>query len=125
MSKMEELYIINKSRVLMLNSMITEHDLCVELFISETGLRNLYHKYFGIAPKHYMLKIHMKKAKTLLRTTDRSISTIAGELNYMNSNKFAAAFKREFQLTPFQYRKSLKNGCDKTQKIPSATTNAM
>lgn len=58
-------------------------------------------------PKNYMQKVQMQKAKTLLKSTDLSIACISEQMKYASSSKFAAAFKRQFKLTPSEYRKTL------------------
>lgn len=106
MSKSEEITIIKTSYTLMLAKPITEHDLCEQLFISETAFRNIFNKYFGMPPKIYMKKVQMQKAKTLLKHTDLSIACISEQMEYATSSKFSAAFKRQFKLTPSEYRKT-------------------
>lgn len=104
MSSYEETKILKDSRVLIIKNDITEKILCQELYISETLLRNIFNKYFGMPPKKYMQKVKMTKAKTLIRTTNDSITKIANDLGYVNIGKFSAAFKRNFGTAPTQYR---------------------
>lgn len=108
MKREEELDIIKKSRILMLSHDISEHEVCKRLYISETGLRNIYHKYYGMPPKQYMLKIYMAKAQTLLRTSDLPIGQIANKLNYQSASKFSITFKKHFGVSPHEYRENIR-----------------
>lgn len=91
----------------MLDHNICEKEVCKRLYISETGFRNIYKKYFEIPPKQYMLNVQMGKARTLLRITDLHIIEIAEELNYVSASKFSMLFKKHYGLTPCEYRNSL------------------
>jgi AraC-like DNA-binding protein len=54
----------------------------------------------------------MKKAAELLATTRLSVAEIAEQVGYMNQSKFASVFKKQFGLSPLEYRRSknLENG---------------
>ncbi len=93
----------------MLESTITERKVSEIVYVSETYLRNLYNKYFGMPPKRYIKTVKLKKGHTLLRITDTSISEIAHALGYVNTSKFSQDFKRRFGLTPTDYRMKCKN----------------
>lgn len=107
MSTVEELSVIQKSRTLMLHHNTREKEVCRQLYICETSLRTIFNKYFGMPPHQYMANIWMRKAKTLLRTTDLRIVEIAEQLNYTSSSKFSIAFKRHYGCTPCEYRRSV------------------
>ena len=48
----------------------------------------------------------LKRAKTLLKDTGKSIETVAGEIGYENVEHFNRLFKKTYGITPAQYRKS-------------------
>ena len=50
-------------------------------------------------------KERMKKARTLLRETDQTVETVAAEVGYENVEHFNRLFKKNYGLTPVQYRK--------------------
>ena len=54
----------------------------------------------------------MKKAAELLATTRLSVAEVAEQVGYMNQSKFASVFKKQFELSPLEYRRSknLENG---------------
>ena len=48
----------------------------------------------------------MKKAAELLTSTRLSVAEIAELVGYMNQSKFASVFKKQFGLSPLEYRRS-------------------
>ena len=48
----------------------------------------------------------MKKARSLLKETDLTVEAIALEVGYENVEHFSRLFKKNYQMTPLQYRKS-------------------
>ena len=48
----------------------------------------------------------MKKARTLLKETDLTVEAIALDVGYENVEHFSRLFKKNYQMTPLQYRKS-------------------
>ena len=54
-----------------------------------------------------MLRIErLKRAKTLLKDTGKSIEKIAEEIGYDNVEHFNRLFKKTYGMTPVQYRKN-------------------
>ncbi len=105
----EKKVLLNSSRRLLLSTTSTEKQIAKQLYISETTLRQLYLATFGMPPRRYIKSVKLKKAQTLLRITNNSISEIAYIVGYINTGKFTEAFKRAFNMTPTEYRR-----CQKT-----------
>lgn len=61
-------------------------------------------KHTGCTLKHYCHKIQMQEAARLLSSTRLPISQIAYSLGYENKTQFYRNFKREFHMTPAEYR---------------------
>lgn len=57
-------------------------------------------KTFG----EHLTKIRLKKAKTLLKYGNMTIENISYSIGYPNAEHFTRVFKKEFNLTPTQYR---------------------
>ena len=51
-------------------------------------------------------KARMKKAKVLLRESNQNVETIAAGVGYENVEHFNRLFKKEYAMTPLQYRNS-------------------
>jgi AraC-like DNA-binding protein len=55
----------------------------------------------------WLYEKRMSLAQTLLKTTTLSILQVGDLVGYPDSNNFSTAFKREYQLSPRQYRRTL------------------
>lgn len=73
--------------------------------ISESSLRRLFIKEFGMGPVAYRTERKLKEACRLLLSTDRSVGEIADELGFFDESYFCKVFLRERGETPAQYRK--------------------
>lgn len=54
----------------------------------------------------YVRRVKLEHAKELLETTNMKIWQIASELHFETTNHFNHLFKKQFNVTPFQYRKA-------------------
>lgn len=70
--------------------------------MSESKLKKLFKKAFGLAPYEYYQKNRMHKAKEMLRTRRHSVTQVGSMLGYQNMSNFSAAFKKEFNCLPSQ-----------------------
>ena len=50
-------------------------------------------------------KERMKKARSLLKQTNKTVETIAAEVGYENVEHFNRLFRKSYGMTPVQYRK--------------------
>jgi AraC-like DNA-binding protein len=71
-------------------------------YMSESKLKKLFKKAYGMAPYEYYQKNRMHKAKELLRSRKHSVSQVGSILGYQNMSNFSAAFKKEFDCLPSQ-----------------------
>lgn len=62
----------------------------------------------GITAGQYLHQLRMENAKELLRTSNLSISEVAGQSGYVDSSYFCARFKKEMGQPPLSYRKSVR-----------------
>lgn len=72
--------------------------------ISESSLKNYFRGVYGKNISEYMNKFRMQKAADLLENTDESILEIGEQVGYQNQSKFAAAFRKYYEMTLRQYR---------------------
>lgn len=64
-----------------------------------------FKKISGLKFTDYLAKVRLQKAKDLLRTTDKKVYDIALEVGYANSQYFYRVFKKEFGLSPEEFRR--------------------
>ena len=76
------------------------------LSVSETSLKNYFRGVFGQNISDYLRDIRMNTAAGLLTETQISISEISTQVGYVNQGKFAIVFKKQFGLSPLEYRRS-------------------
>ncbi len=68
--------------------------------MSESKLKKLFKKAFGLAPYEYYQKNRMHKAKELLTSRKHSVTQVGSMLGYQNLSNFSSAFKKEFDCLP-------------------------
>ena len=83
-------------------------ELAAQFSVSETSLKNYFRGVFGQNISIYLREVRMKKAAELLIATRLSVAEVAEQVGYVNQSKFAAVFKKQFGLSPLEYRRSKK-----------------
>lgn len=68
--------------------------------LSDRTLQKGFKAVFGMTPFAYLTKQRMRQAEQLLREPDCTVSGVANNVGYANPAHFAAAFKRQFGMTP-------------------------
>lgn len=58
----------------------------------------------GLKPLKYIRIMRLEKAKQLLKTSDRSIVSIATECGFTDANYFSRCFKSYYKMTPKEYQ---------------------
>ncbi|MNR23644.1 HTH-type transcriptional activator RhaS [compost metagenome] len=88
--------------------------------IPREELANLYHmnpvyfgrafqKIYGITPIQMHQKLRLLQAKKMLENPGNTIEHITQECGYYDAAHFNRAFRKAFDASPNQYRKSIKN----------------
>jgi transcriptional regulator GlxA family with amidase domain len=86
--------------------------------MSEYHFIRLFASVFGETPGQYAVRSRLAKAKTLLASTDATISKITVALGYQSAGSFSNLFKDRFGLTPSQYR-SVAIARESTTRVPA------
>lgn len=74
--------------------------------VSETSLKNYFRGVYGQNISTWLRENRMDEASRLLSDTKRPIAEISELVGYSNQGKFAAVFKKQFGLSPLEYRRS-------------------
>lgn len=82
--------------------------LAEEFFLAPTYLAKCFKDKTGRSVMQYLEEYRMKRAQELLRSSNLSISEIALESGYNDSNYFARSFRKYADMTPREYRNSQK-----------------
>ena len=84
-------------------------ELAARFSVSETSLKNYFRGIYGQNLSDYMREYRMKRAAELLSSTHDSVNRISEQVGYLNQSKFAAVFKKQFGLSPLEYRRIYTN----------------
>lgn len=88
------------------NKNITVSDIADHFGFSRSHLSHKFKKAFGIELKRFILQCKLEEARLLLKYSNRSISEISSYLCFANQSHFQRAFKKQFGITPNNYRKT-------------------
>lgn len=87
------------------NSDLQIEDVCQEMHMSHTQLYRKLKALTGKSPVHFIRKIRLNNAMSLLKTTEFSISEIAYRVGFNDPNYFSRIFQQEFEMPPSLVRK--------------------
>ena len=79
--------------------------LCKQFSLSPTFLKEGFRRAYGVPIHTYLIQQRLRRAQELICTTRMPIQQIAQAVGYEGMSQFNAAFKREYGMTPGQYRK--------------------
>ncbi|WP_054710291.1 AraC family transcriptional regulator [Bacillus sp. JCM 19041] len=79
-------------------------DVAAYLYLNPAYVSKRFKEETGENFTEYMSRLRMNKAIALLTDTNKKISSISEELGYKDSSYFIKVFKREFNLTPQEFR---------------------
>lgn len=84
---------------------VSAKEMAADYGISETSLKNYFREVYGENLSVYGNRLRMEKAAKLLQNTSLSISVIAEQVGYSSQSKFAAAFKKYYEVAPVEFRR--------------------
>ncbi|MBQ7934954.1 MAG: helix-turn-helix transcriptional regulator, partial [Clostridia bacterium] len=90
--------------ILLLEQELPIGEIAYQCSISESGLRRLFAKQFGISPVVYRTQLKIQKACRMLISTDLTIGEIADTLNFFDEAYFCKVFRKQTGLSPTCYR---------------------
>lgn len=84
---------------------ITTQDLAKLCFVTEAHFCRFFKESIGKSAVEYVNEFRIEKALVLLKETEESITDIAFEVGFSDSNYFSRTFKKIKNKTPLEYRK--------------------
>ena len=72
--------------------------------ISERECYRIFRNSLGTTPAEFLLSVRLKKARDLLTSTQKSIVEVALESGFGNSSYFGKLFRRQYLMSPGEYR---------------------
>ncbi len=88
------------------NEQIKLKDISQMYYINKNYACFLFKRNTGMSYSDYLNKIRMEQAKKLLVSTEYTIFEISEMVGYMDYSYFSKAFKKKYNVTPTQYRKT-------------------
>lgn len=88
------------------NRKITVENVAKQMGFSTTYLSRKFKKELGFGLNTFIRRCKLEESKHLLAYTDKSISQISTYLCFSSQSHFQRAFKEQYGLTPYDYRKS-------------------
>lgn len=74
--------------------------------VNDCTLKRGFRQVFGTTVFGYLRQQRLVKARQLLQNTEMSVAEVTCQVGYTHSGHFAAAFKREFGVTPKAFKNS-------------------
>jgi AraC-like DNA-binding protein len=90
-----------------LNNPLKISELARGFYLSESHLRLLFRKTFGMSPNEYLLEAKMKRTKELLLNSSYSLRDISEMVGFHNQNIFSRAFVKKEGISATEYRKRM------------------
>lgn len=84
---------------------IRMEELAGKFYLSGGYFIQSFKRMTGTTPKRYQMLCRLAAARTLLLSTDLSVSDIAIQIGFHDANGFIRFFRKEMRLTPGQFRR--------------------
>ena len=81
-------------------------EIAVSLGICERYFRKFFTQKAGVSPAQFVTDMRLRRAKSFLACTDKSITEIAFSCGFYDSSHLTKVFKKYEGITPKEYRKS-------------------
>lgn len=75
------------------------------LYIGQSGFFRCFKRFTNTTPVQYLNSLRLMKAETLLCNSQNSIYEISKTCGFYSTGYFGRMFKKQYQLSPMQYRK--------------------
>lgn len=80
------------------------------MYLSPVYISKIFKEETGESPINYLIKIRLKKAKTILMESEEtSIKSVANRVGYEDVYHFSKLFKKYYGISPLYYRKTEMN----------------
>ena len=110
----KEAFIYPQARLQLMMQYIHQHfdkklsleEIAEQASVSKSTALNLFRRYLHDTPVHYLVKYRLQEAANLLLTTEKKIIVISQNVGFENIDYFCKTFKKYYQMTPTEYRKT-------------------
>ena len=85
---------------------LTSDQVAKYVFMSSRSFYNYFWSVTGYTYKEYVIKRRLAEALSILLSSEEKVLNIALDIGYESHEAFTRAFKNEFGITPFHFRKN-------------------
>lgn len=79
---------------------------------SLTSFKKEFTKAFATSPHKWFIEQRLQLAKTLLYTSDKTVSEIGNHCTFTNTSHFIRLFKQRFNITPYALKRQIQRGTE-------------
>ncbi len=90
------------------NEKFTIEQMANDLHVSRSHLSRQFARQEGITIRQYITRVRLEAAANMLRYSDASLSEISDYLCFHSQSYFGEQFKKQYKLTPLEYRRQNK-----------------
>lgn len=102
--------IMDTTSEMMQTESVTVEKIAEKLFTTPKTLNRRVIELTGISTKQYLLLIQLEKSrKILIQEPEASVLEVATRCGFENSNTFSGAFKRLYNISPTEFRRTAEN----------------
>lgn len=87
------------------NPLYSVDDFVSDMNVGRTILYQKIHDIVGMSIKEFILNIRLKRSAYLLEQSDLTIAEIAYQTGFNNAKYFSVCFKKQFEMSPSEYKK--------------------
>lgn len=87
---------------------ISLDQLCQQSGLNSRTLSRRFRQATGYSPLSFLKQVRLNQARDLLKNSDLGIAEIALQTGYPDSDYFSRLFKRQYQLSPTDFRRSVR-----------------
>lgn len=84
-------------------------ELAAQYDLSRSHFTRLFTQKTGISPAAFITRLRLHHVEEALRLSAKNLNEIALDYGYADANHLCKAFKREYGITPGEFRKQLRN----------------
>lgn len=92
------------------NANYSVEDFVADMNIGRTILYQKIHDIVGMSIKEFILNMRLKRSAYLLEKSDLTVAEVAYQTGFNNAKYFSVCFKKQFELSPSEFKKKVAAG---------------
>ncbi|MGJ1409839.1 response regulator [Sphingobacterium thalpophilum] len=95
------------------NANYSVEDFVSDMNVGRTILYQKIHDIVGMSIKEFILNMRLKRSAYLLEKSDLTVAEVAYQTGFNNAKYFSVCFKKQFEMSPSEFKKKIANGGDR------------